>query len=324
MSTDTLDAAGLAECPFCGSAPQVESRPGDGKWTVYCHEVCAVSVVTHPQETEAEAIAAWNRRATPSAATPAGGGRMHGPYGWLNGHRALSEDSWTLEGDPLENSDEYFAIPLYALVDPFKEIGRAATPPVAPPAPAENDPDTAISREVLAEFRKAFPSASKPDGSNYVANQEINPTLITFANGRTVSLNHQGYLDVGWAEVAPPAPTGDEIAGLRRDLALAQGRAKAAEAAIAKSHELEAEGYKALHYSDELRRAEIAERELASLREETVKVLEPFAAAHDEAMSYDPPDAPTKLRRCWAANATEWIHFIAARALLTKLKGATK
>lgn len=51
-------------------------------------------------------------------------GQLHGPFGWLNGHRALSEDSWTLENDPMENSEEYFAVPLYALRDPFKEIGR--------------------------------------------------------------------------------------------------------------------------------------------------------------------------------------------------------
>ncbi len=53
---------------------------------------------------------------------------LHGPYGWLNGHRALNEENWTLEMDPLENSEEYFAIPLYALSDPFKEIGRAGPP----------------------------------------------------------------------------------------------------------------------------------------------------------------------------------------------------
>lgn len=49
--------------------------------------------------------------------------QLYGPFGWLNGCRGLSEDSWSLESDPLENSEEYFAIPLYALVDPFKEIG---------------------------------------------------------------------------------------------------------------------------------------------------------------------------------------------------------
>lgn len=49
---------------------------------------------------------------------------LNGPYGWLNGHRALSEDSWTLENDAQENNEGYFAIPLYALTDPFKEIGN--------------------------------------------------------------------------------------------------------------------------------------------------------------------------------------------------------
>ncbi|MCX2696363.1 hypothetical protein [Ochrobactrum chromiisoli] len=48
---------------------------------------------------------------------------LYGPFGYLNGHRALSEDSWTLESDPMENNEEYFAVPLYALRDPFKEIG---------------------------------------------------------------------------------------------------------------------------------------------------------------------------------------------------------
>jgi len=62
---------------------------------------------------------------------------LHGPYGWLNGCRGLSEDSWTLESDPLENSAEYFAVPLYALVDPFKEIGKDfdGKPVLAHPSP---------------------------------------------------------------------------------------------------------------------------------------------------------------------------------------------
>lgn len=54
--------------------------------------------------------------------------KLHGPFGWLNGCRGLSEDSWVIESDPLENSDEYFAIPLYALIDPFKEINKAPGP----------------------------------------------------------------------------------------------------------------------------------------------------------------------------------------------------
>jgi hypothetical protein len=68
-------------------------------------------------------VAELEARATPQA----GAGDLRGPFGWLNGCRGLSEDSWTLESDPLENSEEYFAIPLYALVDPFKEAGKDAT-----------------------------------------------------------------------------------------------------------------------------------------------------------------------------------------------------
>lgn len=71
------------------------------------------------------ARAALSRRAS-------AGGELHGPFGWLNGCRALSEDSWTLESDPLENNDEYFAIPLYSKTDPFKEVGSSPAPSPAP------------------------------------------------------------------------------------------------------------------------------------------------------------------------------------------------
>ncbi len=43
--------------------------------------------------------------------------KLYGPYGYLNGCRALTEDTWALENDPLENSDEYFSIPLFAKLD---------------------------------------------------------------------------------------------------------------------------------------------------------------------------------------------------------------
>lgn len=42
---------------------------------------------------------------------------LYGPYAHLNGHRALSEDSWTVEDDPIGNDVEYFSIPLFAKVD---------------------------------------------------------------------------------------------------------------------------------------------------------------------------------------------------------------
>ncbi|WP_421591159.1 hypothetical protein [Shinella sp. M27] len=43
--------------------------------------------------------------------------QLFGPYAHLNGHRALSEDSWTVEDDPISNDVEYFSIPLFAKVD---------------------------------------------------------------------------------------------------------------------------------------------------------------------------------------------------------------
>lgn len=45
--------------------------------------------------------------------------KLYGPYGYLNGSRALSEEEWTLDNNPGKNSDEYFSIPLFAKVDVF-------------------------------------------------------------------------------------------------------------------------------------------------------------------------------------------------------------
>src|SRR5580692_3337356 len=39
--------------------------------------------------------------------------------------------------------------------------------------------------------------------TNYTADRECNPTSVTFANGRRVWLNSEGFLDVGWAEGFP-------------------------------------------------------------------------------------------------------------------------
>jgi len=43
--------------------------------------------------------------------------QLFGPYAHLNGPRALPEDSWEVEDDPIENREEYFSIPLFAQVD---------------------------------------------------------------------------------------------------------------------------------------------------------------------------------------------------------------
>jgi hypothetical protein len=42
---------------------------------------------------------------------------LFGPYAHLNGPRALPEDSWSVEDDPIENNEEYFSIPLFAQVE---------------------------------------------------------------------------------------------------------------------------------------------------------------------------------------------------------------
>lgn len=46
-----------------------------------------------------------------------------------------------------------------------------------------------------ADYRRGFRIGMAQSG-NYVANREVNPTSITFANGRRVFLNNEGFLDV--------------------------------------------------------------------------------------------------------------------------------
>jgi hypothetical protein len=56
---------------------------------------------------------------------------LYGPYGYLNGHRALPEDTWTVEDDAIKNSEEYFSIPLYAKVEPVFPVSYSE-PPATP------------------------------------------------------------------------------------------------------------------------------------------------------------------------------------------------
>lgn len=116
---------------------------------------------------------------------------LYGPFGWLNGCRGLSEDSWSLETDPLENSEESFAIPLYATVDPFEEIGvavngDASAVPALPDAmrarlamarghlsniEAHGNAEAnavLVIRNVLAELEAALAASHMPVGDGYV------------------------------------------------------------------------------------------------------------------------------------------------------------
>lgn len=47
-------------------------------------------------------------------------------------------------------------------------------------------------------------------GTNYIADKECNPTSVTFANGRRVWINSEGFLDVGWTEKPASLPCGHD------------------------------------------------------------------------------------------------------------------
>lgn len=157
----------LKSCPFCGGEATHRRFTGNGftlarvEYTQVSCQKCRIETEPdQPLGNEDRAATAWNRRTLQAVGPePVAVRELHGPYGWLNGHRALSEDSWELENDPLENSDEYFAIPLYALTDPFAEIGKdgprsalVATPPAERSAEPEFEtaPDNGTPHEVLS------------------------------------------------------------------------------------------------------------------------------------------------------------------------------
>lgn len=114
----------LLPCPFCdGDNPQIGYNSGEPRY-VYCI-ACKAQTGYVDGGIEA-ATAAWNTRPG-----------LHGPFGWINGHKMMSEDSWTLEDGPVENDAEYFSIPLFARVDPFSEAGKDCALSARPAAEAE-------------------------------------------------------------------------------------------------------------------------------------------------------------------------------------------
>lgn len=71
------------------------------------------------------------------AATQAEAAPLFGPYAYLNGPRALPEDSWSVEDDPIENNEEYFSVPLFAKFDVTFPVTHAAPDAAAHQAYAE-------------------------------------------------------------------------------------------------------------------------------------------------------------------------------------------
>ena len=72
MTDSQMDAPELLPCPFCGERAEIwRAHEGRTAW-IACMGKCSV-LVSKEYKTDAEAIAAWNRRATPSvlAADPA-------------------------------------------------------------------------------------------------------------------------------------------------------------------------------------------------------------------------------------------------------------
>ena len=57
-----------------------------------------------------------------------------------------------------------------------------------------------------ADYRRGF-HIGMAQGGNYVADKEVNPTSVTFANGRRVFLNPEGFLDVEDVQTEPTAYT---------------------------------------------------------------------------------------------------------------------
>lgn len=66
---------------------------------------------------------------------------LFGPYAHLIGHRALAEDNWSVEADPIQNNEEYFSVPLFAKVDVTFPVTHGA-------------PDAAAYRAYAEEMRQ--------------------------------------------------------------------------------------------------------------------------------------------------------------------------
>ena len=92
MTTPT-DRDELEPCPFCGSdtcqTREVRWNPVMTKWAVSCVRGCGTDGPAH--DTEAEAIAAWNRRPTPQAGDELARENVEYGIAWLRGNLGSAE-----------------------------------------------------------------------------------------------------------------------------------------------------------------------------------------------------------------------------------------
>ncbi|UWX68866.1 Lar family restriction alleviation protein [Burkholderia gladioli] len=58
----------LSDCPFCGGPASSSQQTNGGRWAAYCLDCNAI---VDGEFSESDAIAAWNRRASPAPAIPA-------------------------------------------------------------------------------------------------------------------------------------------------------------------------------------------------------------------------------------------------------------
>ena len=68
MDKETSEREALLPCPFCGKAATLGRNSSNGSYYVHCAKNdCDVEAATLHWKHEADAIAAWNRRAQPAS-----------------------------------------------------------------------------------------------------------------------------------------------------------------------------------------------------------------------------------------------------------------
>ncbi|MGH6775924.1 MazG-like family protein [Brucella tritici] len=120
----------------------------------------ALDLVWEESETHDDLVSRlWRAMATVAPDPSSTARELHGPFGHIVGRRDLREDEWSLENDPVNETDAakgFFSVPLYALTDPFKEIGIDGPANAASPTARE-----LALEEALKPFAEAYGDATK-------------------------------------------------------------------------------------------------------------------------------------------------------------------